>query len=169
MNNAALRAAEEGRSLNELNPVMRALLLAESERERIKEQIKSVMRNGVVESVRQQAANNEKRAATRRAATRRGRLNRIKLRTIAENQEENAAPPPDEGEIAHFMNAAPGATRAEAIGFLDELEKRSVEAANAEVTLQRLREVYNGRTANNIRRMLRRRRQTRRRRRGENV
>lgn len=164
MSNAALRAAEEGMSLNELNPVMRALLLAESERKRIKEEIKSLMRNGVVESVRQQAANNERRAATRRR-----RLSRINLPTIAENQEENAAPPPEEDEIAHVMTRA-GATRAEAIEFLDDLEKRSVEAANAEVTLQKLREVYNGRTVKNLRNMLRRRRQTRRRRhRGRNV
>jgi NACalpha-BTF3-like transcription factor len=110
-----------------------------------------------VETVRKQSANNERRAATRRR-----RLNRINLPTIAENQ-ENAAPAPDEDEIAHVMTRA-GATRAEAIEFLDDLEKRSVKAANAEVTLQRLREVYNGRTAKNLRNMLRRRRQTRRRR-----
>ena len=158
MNNAALRAAEEGRSFNVLNPVMRSLLRAQRDRERIKEEIKSAMRNRVVETVRQQASNNERKAATRRR-----RLNRINLPTIAENEEENAAPPPDEDEIAHVMTRA-GATRAEAIEFLDDLEKRSVKAANAEVTLQRLREVYNGRTAKNLRNMLRRRRQTRRRR-----
>lgn len=163
MNNAALRAAEEGRSFNALNPVMRRLLRAERERERIKEEIKSAMRNRVVESVRQQAANNERKAATRRR-----RLSRINLPTIAEN-EENAGSPPDEEEIAHVMTRA-GATRAEAIEFLDDLEKRGVKAANAEVTLQKLREVYNGRTVKNMRNMLRRRRQTRRRRhRGRNV
>jgi NACalpha-BTF3-like transcription factor len=155
--NRALSAAEEGRSFNELNSLRRELLLAERERARIKEGIKSAMRNRVVETVRKQSANNERRAATRRR-----RLNRINLPTIAENQ-ENAAPAPDEDEIAHVMTRA-GATRAEAIEFLDDLEKRSVKAANAEVTLQRLREVYNGRTAKNLRNMLRRRRQTRRRR-----
>ena len=156
--NKALAAAEEGRSFNVLNSVMRRLLRAERERERIKEGIKSEMRNRVVETVRKQSANNERRAATRRR-----RLNRINLPTIAENQEENAAPPPDEDEIAHVMTRT-GATRAEAIEFLDDLEKRSVKAANTEVTLQRLREVYNGRTVKNLRNMLWRRRHTRRRR-----
>jgi NACalpha-BTF3-like transcription factor len=154
--NRTLAAAEEGRSFNELPQVMRRLLRAERERARIKNEIKSEIRNRVVETVRKQSANNERRAATRRR-----RLSRINLPTIAENQ-ENAAPAPDEDEIAHVMTRA-GTTRAEAIEFLHDLEKRSVKAANAEVTLQRLREVYNGRTANNMRRMLRNRRRTRRR------
>jgi hypothetical protein len=156
--NKALVAAEEGRSFNVLNPVMRRLLRAEKARARIKEEIKSEMRNRVVDTVRKQSANNERKAATRRR-----RLNRINLPTIAENQEENAVPAPDEDEIAHVISKT-GATRAEAIEFLDDVEKRSVKAANAEVTLQRLREVYNGRTVKNLRNMLWRRRQSRRRR-----
>ena len=163
--NRALAAAEEGRSFNELPQVMRHLLRAERERERIKNEIKAGMRNRVVEGARQEGAKNERRAAaTRRRFGR--RLNRTTLPGIAENEEKNKNVP-DEEEIAAVMGRA-GTTRAEAIKFLHELDQMGAQAVNAEVSLQRLREVYNGRTANNMRRMLRNRRRTRRRR-GRNV
>jgi NACalpha-BTF3-like transcription factor len=151
----ALTAAEEGRSLNALNTVMRNLLLAEKERQRIKNDIKARMRNRVVERVRKEAVNNE-RAASRTRRLQGRRLNRIMLPSIAENEQENAAAPYEE-EIHAVMTRA-GTSRAEAIQFLQELDKMGEQAVNAEVTLQRLREVYNGKTVKNLRKMLKRRR-----------